>query len=173
MTRRNDAVGRDRSAERDSPSSMTTPEEGAAPGHRAQRDPSAVMTDEDRLSDSGHRAQRDPSSRATIGEDGADERGTREPLAASGAEPKGPVGTRREVGDSRSSREHPPHVTENDEGAPVQEHLESPEDVPTLPANAQGSDTQPTDGGAIDEESMYDRRPSEDKDRPPSSRDVP
>lgn len=152
MTRRNDAVGRDRSAERDSPSSMTTREEGAAPGHRAQRD---------------------PSSRATIGEDGADERGTREPIAASGAEPKGPVGTRREVGDSRSSREHPPHVTENDEGAPVQEHLESPEDVPTLPANAQGADTQPTDGGAIDEESMYDRRPSEDKDRPPSSRDVP
>lgn len=131
------------------------------------------MMDEDRLADSGRRAQRDPPSRMTTRDEGPNDRGAPDALAASGAEPKGPVGTRHEVGDSRSSREHPPHVTENDDGAPVQEHLESPDDVPTLPANSQGSDTQPADGGAIDEESMYDRRPSEDKDRPPSSPDVP
>lgn len=109
----------------------------------------------------------------TARDEGAGERSTRAPLAATGAEPKGPVGTRREVGDSRSSRQHPPHVTENDEGAPIQDHLDSPDDVPTLPANAQGSDTQEDDPRGIDDESMYDRRPEEDKDRPPSSPDVP
>lgn len=153
---------------------MKMREEGVAPGHRAQRDPSPDMRDKERPADTGRHAQRDPSSRTARGNDeGGRDRTSGEGLAASGTEPKGPVGTRREVGDSRTSREHPPHVTKNDEGAPVQEHLESPDDVPTLPANAQGSDTQEDDPRGIDEESMYDRRPSEDKDRPPSSSDVP
>ncbi len=68
----------------------------------------------------------------------------------------GPVGNREEKGDAESSNKHPPHV-ENTGG-------------PKLPANAHGVDkltTEEQDQG-IDDESMYDKRPSQDKDRPPS-----
>jgi hypothetical protein len=81
----------------------------------------------------------------------------------------GPVGSRKEIGDSASSRRDPPHVDENMEDAPLQEEHPSPEDVPTLPATAHGIDKQSTEEQAqpIDEESMYDRRPEEDKDWKP------
>ena len=68
---------------------------------------------------------------------------------------------RHEAGSAGDSQRHPPHVTENDGPA-----------VPHLPANASGSDkvtTAEQDRG-IDPASMYDRRPEEDKDQPPSER---
>lgn len=81
-------------------------------------------------------------------------------------------GKRHEVGDAASSRLHPPHVTENDEDAAIQ--AEHPEGGPVaaLPANASGKDQQPADGTAqhIRPESMYENRPAEDKDSPPSTR---
>jgi hypothetical protein len=72
---------------------------------------------------------------------------------------------RRDAEDSGKGRPQPPHVTENDETASLQDEHESPGDVPVLPANAAGEDQvstedQPT---SIDEESAYDRRPEEDK----------
>jgi hypothetical protein len=71
-----------------------------------------------------------------------------------------------------SSSRNPPHVTANDEDAEVQDELPSPDPVPLLPANAAGSDASPTQEQSqpIDEASMYDRRPEQDKDRPPSDR---
>lgn len=92
----------------------------------------------------------------------------------SGERPKGPVGTRKEVGDSASSRRHPPHVDENVEDAPIQERNPSGEKVAPLPANAHGTDKpDPHDQqeeAAVEEESMYEHRRDEDKDRPPSTR---
>ncbi|CAN5225642.1 hypothetical protein BH23GEM4_BH23GEM4_01100 [soil metagenome] len=76
-------------------------------------------------------------------------------------------GARREAGDAAGSHRDPPHVTENDEDAPAQ-----PADAPDAPlsgANASGVDkvsTEKLDQG-IDDESMYDRRPSENKDWEP------
>jgi hypothetical protein len=77
---------------------------------------------------------------------------------------------RQEVGSARDSQRHPPHLTENDEDAPLQAENESPGEVPALPANAAGSDKLDTSEQAqeIREESMYDQRPSQDKDQPPS-----
>ena len=82
----------------------------------------------------------------------------------------GPDGEgRREVGSAAGSQRHPPHVTPNDEGAPVQQSNESPDEVPVLPANAGGRDiiSSEEQRQPIDDESMYDRRPSQDKDQPP------
>jgi len=79
--------------------------------------------------------------------------------------PGGP-GPRQEIGNAESSGKHPPHVDVNAKGSPLQESSGNPADVPTMPANAHGSDHAP--GGeqphTIDEGSMYDRRPEEDKD---------
>ena len=79
---------------------------------------------------------------------------------------------REEVGNRASSRKHPPHVLENAEDEPIQREMPSPQAAPVLPANASGTDRVSTDEQAqpIDEASMYDRRPEEDKDRPPSER---
>lgn len=76
-------------------------------------------------------------------------------------------GPRREIGNQQTSQLHPPHVTENDKGAQVQGSTQSPNAVPALPANAHGQDRVPTGAGAeyIDEGSMYEKRPGEDKDR--------
>lgn len=92
-----------------------------------------------------------------------------------GAPPGNPQRDRREKGTAQGSAEHPPHVTENAEDAPLQEHHPAPDDAPVLGPNAQGRDKVPADEAAqpIDEESMYDGRPSEDKDRPPSAPDTP
>lgn len=77
---------------------------------------------------------------------------------------------RQSRGDAAGNQRHPPHVTENFEDAPIQD--ERPGGIEPLPANASG--TQEIDLEAdpqeIDPESMYDRRPGEDKDAPPSSR---
>ena len=83
-----------------------------------------------------------------------------------GGDPKG----RKEVGTAASSSLHPPHVDRNAEGAPVQAEHENPAEIPTLPANASGSDkiTTAEHDQPIDDESMYDRRTSQDKDQPPS-----
>lgn len=83
--------------------------------------------------------------------------------------PTGPNETRQDV--ASGSQRHPPHVTDNAKGAPVQENLPSPDAAPTLPANAQGEDEFPTQQKkqGIDPASMYDRRPGEDKDTPPST----
>jgi hypothetical protein len=77
----------------------------------------------------------------------------------------GPVGGRKEMGDSASSRLHPPHVDENMEDAPLQEDHPSPEDVAGLPATAHGKDKQTAEEMTqpINPESMYDGRPEEDK----------
>ena len=69
----------------------------------------------------------------------------------------GGPGERHEVGDSASSRRDPPHGTENGGAA--------------LPANAGGTDRVSSDEQdfEVNEESAYDRRPTQDKDRPASS----
>lgn len=78
----------------------------------------------------------------------------------------GGPGPRQERGDARSSRRNPPHTDVNAQGAPAQASTQAPDDVPTLPANAHGRDQQnPHQGTPIDDESMYDGRPGEDKDR--------
>ena len=76
--------------------------------------------------------------------------------------PGGDPKARREVGTAASSRLHPPHLDQNAEEGEV--------DAPTLPANASGKDKVTTAEHAqpIDDESMYDRRTSQDKDQPPS-----
>lgn len=78
---------------------------------------------------------------------------------------------RAELGTQASSQRHPPHVTENDEDAPVREDKPSAKDAPVLPANASGRDRVSAEEQSqpIDDESMYDNRPSEDKDRPASA----
>lgn len=77
-------------------------------------------------------------------------------------------GPRKEVGGAASSRRHPPHVDESAEGAPLQRDAEGAP-IPTLPANAHGEDrTEMTEQPAIDPASMYERRPAENKDTPPS-----
>ncbi len=90
---------------------------------------------------------------------------------AHGAPSAGPVGGRKQEGNAASSQRHPPHVTPNAENAPLQERHPSPTDVAVKGANAQGVGTVSTDEQAlpIDEESMYARRPAEDKDHDPSS----
>lgn len=97
------------------------------------------------------------------------------PDPARGTPSQEPTGHRVEQGDIAGSSKHPPHVTENAENAPLQENQPAPGDVPVTPANAQGEDAIPTTEleQGIDEESMYDRRPSEHKDRPPSSPKTP
>lgn len=86
----------------------------------------------------------------------------------SGAEGGGP-GPREERGGAASSNRNPPHVDVNAQGADAQESSQSPSDVPTMPANAHGSDH--ASGGeqprTTDHGSMYDRRPEEDKDHTP------
>jgi hypothetical protein len=76
-------------------------------------------------------------------------------------------GPRKEIGGPAHSGVHPPHVTENDHGAQVQDSTQAPNEVPALPANAHGQDVVPPTAGAdyIDDESMYEKRPAEDKDR--------
>ena len=84
--------------------------------------------------------------------------------------PGGDPGARKEVGSAASSQKRPPHVDENADDAPVQAGHGNPAEIPTLPANASGRDqvtTEEHDQG-IDKASMYDRRPSQDKDQPPS-----
>ncbi|MEX2584502.1 MAG: hypothetical protein WD766_14635, partial [Gemmatimonadota bacterium] len=72
---------------------------------------------------------------------------------------------RREVSSESAVAKHPPHVTENDEDAPVQDSTTAPDEVPVLPANASGTDSVDVDeqNQPIDDESMYDRRPEEEK----------
>lgn len=80
----------------------------------------------------------------------------------------GEEGERHEVGDAQSSQRHPPHVTANDEAAPAQ--AEEGAEAPVLPANAAGRDAVGAEEQdfEVDEESAYDRRPTQDKDRPAS-----
>ncbi len=89
----------------------------------------------------------------------------------SGAERVGNPGPRDEHGSAAGSGVHPPHVTENDHGAQHQKSNTSPTEVPALPANSGGSDRQPDarEQPPIDDESMYEHRPEEDKDRLSSS----
>jgi|GEM_PF-2816646 len=87
--------------------------------------------------------------------------------SAAGAEQADRYATgRRDPEASLPGEDHPPHVTANDKGAPIQENNESSDEVPVLPANASGEDQVPTEDQTldIDEESAYDRRPEEDKD---------
>lgn len=81
----------------------------------------------------------------------------------------GGAGERHEVGDSKSSRRDPPHVTDNDEEAPVQSDRSGAQ-APVLPANAAGRDsiTSEEQDFEVDDESAYDRRTSQDKEQPPS-----
>jgi hypothetical protein len=83
--------------------------------------------------------------------------------------PGGGPGPRAERGDAASSSRNPPHTDVNAEGAEIQGSSRNPSDVPTLPANAHGSDTTSSDEQprTTDSGSMYDRRPEEDKDHTP------
>ena len=89
----------------------------------------------------------------------------------SGAAGGGP-GPREEHGTAAGSQLHPPHVDVNAKGSAVQDSQDSPKDVPTMPANASGSDR--AHGGeqphSIDSGSMYERRPEEHKDSSAASR---
>lgn len=86
--------------------------------------------------------------------------------------PGGRAGERKEMGDARSSRRYPPHVTPSARDKPVQRDTEAPDDVEVLPANASGRDKQSAErhGAPIDRESMYEGRPEEDRRTPPSER---
>lgn len=79
---------------------------------------------------------------------------------------------RVEVGDRASSARHTPHPTGTASDDSIQNDSGSVEEIPVLPANASGEDkvTTSEQDQPIDEESMYDRRPDQDKDRPPSRR---
>jgi hypothetical protein len=83
--------------------------------------------------------------------------------AATGSPLHGASGGRTEMGTPDDSGRHPPHVTENEEGAPIQKDAPGP-DVPVVPANASGTDRVPADEQAqpTDPESAYDRRPTQD-----------
>ncbi|MBV9774298.1 MAG: hypothetical protein JO040_10135 [Gemmatimonadetes bacterium] len=82
----------------------------------------------------------------------------------------GQPGMRKEVGDAASSQKHPPHVAGHLEDAPVQGSSPSPAPIPTLGANAHGSDkSEITKQPGIREESMYENRPAENKNSPPST----
>jgi hypothetical protein len=85
----------------------------------------------------------------------------------------GGPGPRKEIGTAASSQAHPPHVTENDKGAQVQNSSPSPTPVPALPANAHGQDKVAAEQapGTINDESMYGARPGEHKDR--DKKDMP
>lgn len=74
-------------------------------------------------------------------------------------------GPRKEVGDAESSRRDPPHTDVNAKGAPMQADVQAPNDVPTQGATAHGRDKGGEGPGHIDDESAYERRPGEDKDR--------
>lgn len=83
------------------------------------------------------------------------------------------TGGREEKGGRASTGKHPPHTTESDrEGRVGPETGADRKATPALPANAQGTDTATTRelDQEIREESMYDQRRDEDKDRPPSTR---
>lgn len=89
-------------------------------------------------------------------------------MKAGGSAGKG----REERGGAAGNRRHPPHVTENFEEAPFQEENPAPNAVEGLPPKASGRAEVSVEESAqpIDPESAYDRRPSEDKDQPPSTR---
>ena len=74
----------------------------------------------------------------------------------------GGAGERHEVGTAASSRRNPPHPTENDRRPEAE--------APSLPANAGGRDriSSEEQNQPIDDESAYEGRESQDKDRPPS-----
>ena len=78
---------------------------------------------------------------------------------------------RQEAAEPHATRSRP-HVPQADRDGELQRHLSSPRGVPVPPANASGRDnlTPEEQNETIDEESMYDRRPERDKDRPPSER---
>ena len=84
----------------------------------------------------------------------------------SGDSPAGP-GPRKEID---STPREKPHVTENDRGAGFQKQTQAPDDVAGLPANAHGHDKHGTHDQPRDDASMYDGRPSEDKDQPASGK---
>lgn len=111
-------------------------------------------------------------SRSTQGGRNRDERSSKWPQPIGDISPEDSGLERLEAGSERGSQRHPPHVTGNEEGAPVQNDSDSSEDIPVLPANASGRDAVSTgeQNEPIDDESMYDRRPERDKDRPPSDR---
>ena len=77
------------------------------------------------------------------------------------------AGPRPESGGRPESGRDAPHVTRNDADAPVQDSTPAPDDVAALPANAHGKDVVDAhrEVGEVDDESMYDGRPGEDKDR--------
>jgi len=80
---------------------------------------------------------------------------------------------RREIGSKEGSERHPPHVPEHDADADIQEGLPAESAVPILPANAAGSDkvTTSDQDEAVDEESMYDRRPERFLWHPPKRKE--
>lgn len=115
------------------------------------------------------RPTREDAARASRPEEMAEEAlSPEERMRAAGGQGK----EREERGGADGSGLHPPHRTENFEGAPIQEERASPREVEGLPANASGREEVSVEEGAqpIDAESAYDRRRDEDKDRPPSTR---
>jgi hypothetical protein len=78
----------------------------------------------------------------------------------------------REMPDTASSQREVPHVTENDKSAETSGRQAADHSgAPALPANASGVDEVDVNEQSqpIDPASMYDRRPEEGEDHPPSS----
>jgi hypothetical protein len=76
---------------------------------------------------------------------------------------------RTEVGDPDYRRDRP-HVTENDQGSPLQRESPAPNEIAATPPNASGHDrvSDEDSGEPLDRESAYDRRPSQGSDNPPA-----
>lgn len=94
------------------------------------------------------------------------EEGVRGDPAAAARPPHVPESGRTEKGSGSGSARHRPRGATD----PDVDNSSTGQDTDVLPPNAQGTDKIPVDQKRqpIDEASMYDRRPSEDKDRPPS-----
>jgi hypothetical protein len=80
-------------------------------------------------------------------------------------ERSGGPGPRTEIGGGDTRQK--PHVTENDRGAPLQADSPAPNDIAGSAANAHGHDTVEShkEVRRVDDESAYEGRPGEDKDR--------
>jgi hypothetical protein len=75
---------------------------------------------------------------------------------------------RTEVGEPDYRRD-PPHVTRNDQDAPLQKEQDRPDEIAAIPPNASGRDRVSVDEAAqpTDPTSAYGRRPAENKNIPP------
>ncbi len=87
-------------------------------------------------------------------------------------DPKSLGRDRQDIDSNAAARNDTPHLTPQDDDGEIPDDIPGDGDVAALPSNASGIDKVTVDdqNQEIDDESMYDRRPAEDKDQPPSER---